>query len=234
MQKCSYCGRENNDTSTNCPECGTLLESTIRRLDCSKADADTDYHEIKLLSAGSFLRSVKAPSRASFSKVKPPPSRVSFSNDTMHVHCRVGPNLVPLAILILPYFLVITLFEIMHADLLAKIFGFGFWGVYWIYAHNSKRNGFEVKKEHLREVVSESIFKPAGSKLVAKENLRGVVSDGHTVDITFARAPLAGIKKMRFLASSPFFPAFEAALPGVLPRHLCASSTQEATNEGQQ
>lgn len=25
MQKCSYCGRENSDTSTNCGECGTLM-----------------------------------------------------------------------------------------------------------------------------------------------------------------------------------------------------------------
>jgi hypothetical protein len=122
----------------------------------------------------------------------------------MTIHCKVGPSLVPLAFLILPYLFVIAVLLVQHAHTATKVFAFGFWVFYAVYASTTKRDGFEVKKEHLG----------------------AVFSDGLTVGIPFTRAPLAGIKKITFQAPPSFFPDFESAFPGVLPSHLRAASSQ--------
>ena len=151
-------------------------------------------HQVTLVSAGSFLREVKGP------------CRITFGTDTMKVNCKVGPNLVPVAFLIFPYLFVIAVLQGQHAGNLAiGVFALATALFYGAYASTTKRDGFEVTKEHLG----------------------AVFSDGVSVRIPFARAPLAGIKKIVFQAPGSFFLDFERAFPGILPNDLRVAGTQE-------
>jgi hypothetical protein len=56
LKKCSYCGRENDDTAPRCSECGTELESS------NATDGDPHLHDsqLSLVIVGTYLTVVDA------------------------------------------------------------------------------------------------------------------------------------------------------------------------------